>query len=76
MKTCLFTVSFAGFWGQHKLSLEEAIAKTAALGFQGIEIMGKRPHLSPLDYSLADLERYAKTFLEYMRNFNLKGIKS
>ena len=57
MKTCLFTVSFAGFWGQHKLSLEEAIAKTAALGFQGIEIMGKRPHLSPLDYSLADCGR-------------------
>jgi len=57
MKTCLFTVSFAGFWGQHKLSLEEAIAKTAALGFQGIEIMGKRPHLSPLDYSLADCDR-------------------
>jgi len=57
MKTCLFTVSFAGFWGQHKLSLEEAIAKTAALGFQGIEIMGKRPHLSPLDYSPADCDR-------------------
>lgn len=57
MKTCLFTVSFAGFWGQHKLTLEETIAKTAALGFQGIEIMGKRPHLSPLDYSLADCDR-------------------
>lgn len=57
MKTCLFTVSFAGFWGQHKLTLEEAIAKTAALGFEGIEIMGKRPHFSPLDYSLSDCNR-------------------
>lgn len=57
MKTCLFTVSFAGYWGQHKLTLEEAIAKTASLGFQGIEMMGKRPHLSPLDYSLADCDR-------------------
>jgi len=57
MKTALFTVSFAGLWGQHRLSLEEAIEKTASLGFQGVEIMGKRPHLSPLDYSLADCDR-------------------
>lgn len=57
MKTSLFTVSFAGFWGQHRLTLEEAIDKTAELGFQGIEIMGKRPHLSPLDYSIEDCKR-------------------
>ena len=25
MKTSLFTVSFAGFWGQHRLTLDEAI---------------------------------------------------
>jgi sugar phosphate isomerase/epimerase len=57
MKTSLFTVSFAGFWGQHRLTLEESIKKAAQLGFQGVEIMGKRPHLSPLDYSLDDCRR-------------------
>ncbi len=57
MKTSLFTVSFAGFWGQHRLTLEEAIDKTAELGYEGIEMMGKRPHLSPLDYSLEDCKR-------------------
>jgi sugar phosphate isomerase/epimerase len=57
MRTALFTVSFAGFWGQHRLTLEEAIDKTAELGFEGIEIMGKRPHLSPLDYDIEDCLR-------------------
>jgi sugar phosphate isomerase/epimerase len=52
MKTALFTVSFAGLWGQHQLTLEESIDKTATLGFEGIEIMGKRPHFSVLDYDL------------------------
>ena len=57
MKLSLFTVSFAGFWGQHKLTLEESIDKAAELGFEGVEIMGKRPHLSPLDYSIDDCKR-------------------
>jgi sugar phosphate isomerase/epimerase len=57
MKTALFTVSFAGLWGQDRLTLEESIDKVAELGFQGIEIMGKRPHLSPLDRSVEDCER-------------------
>jgi sugar phosphate isomerase/epimerase len=52
MKLSLFTVSFAGFWGQEQLSLEQAIDKTAELGFDGIEIMAKRPHLSSLDYDI------------------------
>ena len=68
MKTSLFTVSFAGLWGQHRLGLEESIDKTAALGYQGVELMGKRPHLSPLDYSVDDCgrlrERLASAGLE------------
>jgi len=60
MKHSLFTVSFAGLWGQHRLTLEEAIDRTADLGYTGIEIMAKRPHLSPLDYSLKDCERLRK----------------
>lgn len=47
--TCLFSVSYAGFWGQHILSTEAFIAKAGALGYDGVMLMGKRPHLSPLD---------------------------
>lgn len=52
MRLSLFTVSFAGFWGQDRLSLEASIDKAAELGFEGVEIVGKRPHLAPLDWPL------------------------
>lgn len=45
----LFSVSYAGFWGQHRLDLKAFIAKAAALGYPAVELMGKRPHLSVLD---------------------------
>ena len=57
MKLSLFTVTFAGFWGQARLTLEESIDAAAELGFEGVEMMAKRPHLSPLDYSLDDCRR-------------------
>ena len=46
----LFSVSYSGSWGQAKLSVEEFVDKAAALGFRGVMLGGKRPHLSPLDY--------------------------
>ncbi len=49
MKLGLFSVSYAGFWGQHRLDTEAFIAKAAALGYPAVMIAGKRPHLSPLD---------------------------
>ncbi len=49
MKTCLHTVSYAGTWGQVRLSLEETIDKAAELGFDGVMLMAKRPHGSVLD---------------------------
>jgi protein FrlC len=50
MKLALHSVSYAGVWnGQAYLSLEDFIKKAAALGYDGIEIMAKRPHFSPLD---------------------------
>jgi sugar phosphate isomerase/epimerase len=49
MKLSLFSVSYAGYWGQHKLDLSEFIAKAAALGYDSVMLAGKRPHLSPLD---------------------------
>jgi sugar phosphate isomerase/epimerase len=47
----LHSVSYAGAWaGQARLSLDEFIAKAAGLGFAGVMLMAKRPHLSALDY--------------------------
>lgn len=49
MRPGLFSVSYAGLWGQHKLDLCGFIAKAAELGYESVMLMGKRPHLSPLD---------------------------
>lgn len=49
MTPCLFSVSYAGLWGQAALSLPDFIAQARTLGFPSVMLMGKRPHLSPLD---------------------------
>jgi len=47
----LHSVSYAGVWpGQARLTLEEFLIKAAELGFRGVMLMAKRPHLSVLDY--------------------------
>lgn len=51
MTPCLFSVSYAGFWGQDSLSLTDFIAHAGSLGYPSVMIAGKRPHLSPLDAS-------------------------
>lgn len=56
MKLSLFSISYAGYWGQHKLDLAAFISKAAQLGYDGVMLAGKRPHLSPLD---ADSDRIA-----------------
>jgi sugar phosphate isomerase/epimerase len=56
MQHCLFSISYAGFWGQDRLELLEFIDKAAALGYGGVMIAGKRPHLSPLDASQERLD--------------------
>ena len=50
MTPALFSVSYAGAWGQHRLDLPAFFDKAAALGYPAVEIGGKRPHLSVLDY--------------------------
>lgn len=49
MKLSLFSVSYAGLWGQAALDLPEFIERAGRLGYQSVMLMGKRPHLSPLD---------------------------
>ena len=46
----LHSVSYSGSWGQAFLTLEEFVDKAAELGFDGVMLMAKRPHLSLLDY--------------------------
>jgi len=54
VKTCLHSVSYAGFWrGQAMLSVDEFLVKAKKLGFDGVMLMAKRPHVSPLDYDVA-----------------------
>ena len=49
MRLALFSVSYAGLWGQAVLGVCEFIEKAARLGYGGVMLAGKRPHLSPLD---------------------------
>jgi sugar phosphate isomerase/epimerase len=49
MKLSLFSVSYAGYWGQTQLDLPAFISKAAGLGYDAVMLAGKRPHLSPLD---------------------------
>ncbi len=47
----LHSVSYAGVWrGQAQLNLDQFLVKAKELGFTNVEVMAKRPHLSPLDY--------------------------
>jgi len=48
--TLLHSVSYSGSWGQPHLSLEDFVDRAAELGFDGVMLMAKRPHLSLLDY--------------------------
>lgn len=49
MTPCLFSVSYAGLWGQASLALAGFPSHAARLGYPSVMIAGKRPHLSPLD---------------------------
>lgn len=51
MTPVLFSVSYAGYWGQHRLGLIPFLQKAADLGYPAVELAAKRPHLSVLDYS-------------------------
>ncbi|HET7839321.1 MAG TPA: sugar phosphate isomerase/epimerase family protein [Rectinemataceae bacterium] len=55
MRLGLFSVSYAGLWGQHALSAPAFIRKAGALGYEGVLLMAKRPHLSVLDAGADEL---------------------
>lgn len=61
VKTCLHSIGYAGLWrGQSLLTVDQFIEKAKELGYDGIMIMAKRPHLSPLDYNKEERARLKK----------------
>ena len=54
MTPVLFSVSYAGYWGQHQLGLIPFLEKAASLGYPAVELTAKRPHLSVLDHPDAE----------------------
>jgi sugar phosphate isomerase/epimerase len=49
MQLGLFSIIYAGLWGQAAFDLRQLIRRAADLGFDAVMLAGKRPHLSPLD---------------------------
>jgi len=51
VKTCLHSVSYSGIWrGQALLTVDEFLVKAKELGFDGVMLGAKRPHVSLIDY--------------------------
>lgn len=54
VKTCLHSVSYLGIWrGQTPLSVDEFLVIAKELGYEGVMLVAKRPHVSPHDYDKA-----------------------
>jgi sugar phosphate isomerase/epimerase len=54
VKTCLHSVSYLGVWrGQTRLTVDEFLVKAKELGYEGVMLVAKRPHVSPHDYDKA-----------------------
>jgi sugar phosphate isomerase/epimerase len=57
-------MSYAATWGGEYLDLEDVVDAAAEFGYDGLMLMGKRPHASPLDLSrdrVAALKRRLET---------------
>ena len=66
MKTALHSVSYAGVWtGQIRLTIDQFLEKAANFGYDGVMLVAKRPHLSPLDADNTTLDRIRKSLDEH-----------
>jgi len=51
VKTCLHSVSYMGIWrGQASLTVDQFLAKAKELGFDGVMLAAKKPHVSLTEY--------------------------
>lgn len=74
MQLALHSVGYAGVWpGQVSLTLEEFIPHAATLGYQGVMLVAKRPHLSPLDYP-TDAQEKRRQLRELMESQGLRVV--
>ena len=55
MKKGIFSVSYAGYWGQESLDTVGFIRKAAELGYDGVLLAAKRPHISAVDSTDEDI---------------------
>lgn len=67
----LHSVSYAGLWGQAYLSVDDFIVKAAHLGYDGVMLMAKRPHVSPLDYDASARADLKARLLSHGLNHNV-----
>lgn len=57
MRVGLYSITYLGLWYRGRaLTLEELIPRARDLGYDGIELDGKRPHLNPLDLQPGQIE--------------------
>jgi sugar phosphate isomerase/epimerase len=58
VKTCLHSVSYMGIWrGQALLTVDQFLVKAKELGFDGVMLAAKRPHVSLIDYDEASRQK-------------------
>ena len=58
-KVGLYSITFLGVWYKGRAyTLDEVLKKSKELGFDGIEIDGKRPHGNPLDWPTARCKEF------------------
>ena len=70
-KTALHSVSYAGVWtGQARLTLPDFLRKAKSLGYDGVMLMAKRPHLSVLDFDAKSCEELRRL----LRDLDLKVV--
>ncbi|MBI3821662.1 MAG: sugar phosphate isomerase/epimerase [Planctomycetes bacterium] len=70
-KTALHSVSYAGVWtGQARLALPDFLRKAKSLGFDGVMLMAKRPHLSVLDHDAKSCDELRRI----LRDLQLKVV--
>lgn len=69
-KTAVHSVSYSGTWGQARLSLPDFLRKAKTLGYDGVMLMAKRPHLSVLDHD----EKSSEELCRLLRDLGLKVV--
>ncbi|SEJ65512.1 Sugar phosphate isomerase/epimerase [Cyclobacterium xiamenense] len=65
VKTCLHSIGYSGLWrGQAVLTVDEFLVKAKELGYDGVMLMAKAPHLSLLEYDKEARERLKNRIAE------------